>query len=407
MKLELAYLNHTTQALIIAANEVIGELKLHGYEAYIVGGAVRNLLLKKEINDIDITTNCLPENIIKIFSKTVPVGIDHGTVIVLRQDYQFEVTTFRIDGEYIDHRRPDQVQFVTDLKSDLERRDFTINALALSETHEIIDYFDGQKDLVNKEIRAVGNAAHRFEEDALRMMRAIRFQSVLYFNIEENTLLAIEKHAATIALVSIERIVVEMKKLLMGKGVHQALHIFYKTMYSHLPFFRDIKGNTASYQVHSPVDFTVYIAYIIYCELKVNQDLTSKISDFKLSNQEKKQIKDCVLIFDYFNQPDMSLKSFVYRFDIDLIQDVYRFILNEKIIFDNLVDITSIQNAKQQLPSQTRDELQIDGNVLMSYLNKKPGPWLKSMINKIELAVIEGRLSNRQEKILEWAKNHV
>ncbi|UTH15179.1 CCA tRNA nucleotidyltransferase [Macrococcus epidermidis] len=407
MKLELTYLNHTTQTLIIAANEVIEELKLHGYEAYIVGGAVRNLLLKKEVNDIDITTNCLPENIIKIFSKTVPIGIEHGTVIVLWQDFQFEVTTFRVDGEYIDHRRPEQVQFVTDLKSDLERRDFTINALALSETHEIIDYFDGQKDLKNKEIRAVGHAAHRFEEDALRMMRAIRFQSVLNFNIEENTLLAIDELAATIALVSIERIVVELKKLLMGKGVHQALQIFYKTMHRYLPFFRDIRGNTTTYQLQSPAEFTVYIAYIIYCELKIDQDLTSKISDFKLSNQEKKKIKDCVLIFDYFNHPEMSLKAFVYRFDIDLIQNVYHFILNEKVVIDNLVDITSIQKAKLQLTIQTRDELQIDGNVLMTYLNKKPGPWLKSMLNNIELAVIEGRLSNRQEKILEWAKNHV
>lgn len=407
MNLELSNLNHTTQALIKAANQVIGELKLHGYEAYIVGGAVRNLLLGEEVNDIDITTNCLPKNIIKIFDKTVPVGIEHGTVIVLWQDFQFEVTTFRVDGEYIDHRRPEQVQFVTDLKSDLERRDFTINALVLSETHEIIDYFDGQKDLKNKEIRAVGNAAHRFEEDALRMMRAIRFQSVLNFNIETNTLLAIDKLAATIALVSIERIVVELKKLLMGKGVHQALQIFYKTMYRYLPFFRDIKENTATYQLHSPVNFVVYIAYIIYCELKVGQDLTSKISDFKLSNQEKKQIKDCVLIFDFFNHSEMSLKAFVYRFDIDLIQSVNHFILNEKIVFNNIVDISSILNAKQQLPIQTRDELQIDGNVLMTYLNKKPGPWLKSMINNIELAVIEGRLSNRQENILEWAKNHV
>lgn len=407
MKLEFSHLNHSTQSMINAASEVISELHKHGYNAYIVGGAVRNLLLEKEVNDIDITTNCLPENIIKIFNRTVPVGIEHGTVIVLWHDFQFEVTTFRVDGEYIDHRRPEQVQFVTDLKSDLERRDFTINALALSETHEIIDYFDGQEDLINKEIRAVGNASHRFEEDALRMMRAIRFQSVLDFNIEENTMQAIDKLASTIALVSIERIVVEMKKLLLGMGVHRALNIFYRSMHSYVPFFKEIKGNTMTYQILSPVNFTVYIAYIIYCELNEGHDLTSRISDFKLSNQEKKRIKDCVLIFGYFNQPDMSLQAFVYRYDIDLIQNVYHFILNEKIVSDNLVDITSIQNAKQQLPIQTRDELQIDGNVLMTYLNKEPGPWLKIILNKIELAVIEGRLSNRQENILEWAKNHV
>lgn len=407
MKLELSHLNYETRLMINAASEVIEELHKHSYEAYIVGGAVRNLLLKKDVNDIDITTNCLPENIIKIFEKTVPVGIEHGTVIVLWRDFQFEVTTFRVDGDYIDHRRPEQVQFVSDLKSDLERRDFTINALALSETHEVIDYFEGQNDLIIKEIRAVGNAAHRFEEDALRMMRAIRFQSILDFHIEKNTMLALDKLASTIALVSIERIVVELKKLLMGKGVYKALNQFYQTLHGYIPFFKEIKGNTNAYLIETPVNFTVYIAYIINCEINEGHDLTQKISDFKISNQEKKNIKDCVLIFDYFNQPKMSLKSFVYRYDINLIQSVYQFIKNEAILFEDNIDINGIQNAYQQLPIRTRGELQIDGNVLMKHMNKKPGPWLKTMINKIELEVIEGRLSNTQENILEWANNHV
>lgn len=407
MKLELNQLSEETQKLIQAANQVISQLNQQGYEAYIVGGAVRNILLGKDINDIDITTNCLPEDMLKIFDRTVPVGIEHGTVLVLWDAYQFEVTTFRVDGEYVDHRRPEQVQFVTDLKSDLERRDFTINALAISESLSLIDYFNGQNDLNDKVIRAVGDANLRFQEDALRMMRAMRFQSVLDFEIEATTLQAMHQLASTIAFVSIERIIVEMKKLIQGKGVNKALALFYQSMSKSIPFFQSIKSDTALYQIQKPIHFNVYIAYIIYSERKFGQDLNTQLKNLKLSNVDKKNIKDCVAIFEYFNRPEQSLKTFVYQYDVAWIEQVVQFIKNENLVFDCLVEYEVILKISEQLPIQSRAALQINGNLLMQSLDKKPGPWLKKLLIAIEIEVIEGRLENQQHKILEWAKQYV
>ncbi|MCE4957054.1 CCA tRNA nucleotidyltransferase [Macrococcoides caseolyticum] len=406
MKVEFTNLNDETKSLIDAALKIIDIFHQHGYEAYIVGGAVRNILLKKNINDIDITTNCLPETILTLFKRTIPVGLEHGTVVVLWEDYPFEVTTFRIDGEYTDHRRPEQVHFVTDLKSDLERRDFTINALALSESYHVIDYFDGKNDLINKKIRAVGDAKHRFKEDALRMLRALRFQSVLNFDIETSTLQAIHSLSSTIAFVSIERIVVELRKLLLGQGVKNALNIFYQGMHQHVPFFRFIQDRKSKYMIQTPIDLNMYIAYIIFNEMPY-QDLYKNVSDLKLSNQDKKNIKSCVEIFNYMNCNTLSLKSFVYRYDVALILNVIHWIKAEGLMFDGLLESEQIIKTSRSLPIQSREEIVINGHDLMYHLNRKAGPWLKEILNEIEIEIIEGRLSNQRESILEWANQYV
>ena len=166
---------------------IIDKFKENGFESYAVGGCVRDSLINRKVNDWDITTNAKPEDTINIFEKTVPTGIKHGTVTVILDKENFEVTTYRIDGEYKDGRHPEEVQFVSELKEDLSRRDFTINAMAYNEENGLIDYFKGLEDLDNKIIRAVGNADKRFEEDALRMLRAIRFAAQLGFEIEEST----------------------------------------------------------------------------------------------------------------------------------------------------------------------------------------------------------------------------
>lgn len=162
-----------------AAFEVIATLQQAGFEAYVVGGAVRDTLLGKAVNDVDVATSALPHEVKPLFATTVDVGIEHGTVLIVHPLAPVEVTTFRVDGEYTDHRRPQQVQFVRELREDLARRDFTINAMALQQDGTVIDYFNGQQDLQQQVIRAVGNAKERFAEDALRMLRAVRFTSQL------------------------------------------------------------------------------------------------------------------------------------------------------------------------------------------------------------------------------------
>lgn len=195
---------------------IIDELNRAGYEAYAVGGCVRDMLLFKEPQDWDITTSATPEKMKEIFPKTIDTGIQHGTITVRMGGESYEVTTYRIDGEYEDGRHPKQVQFTSSLREDLRRRDFTINAMAYSDTQGLIDLFEGKKDLKEHRIKAVGNPMERFSEDALRMLRAARFSAQLGFCIEEETKKAMKALAKNLKQVSQERIHTEFIKLLVS-----------------------------------------------------------------------------------------------------------------------------------------------------------------------------------------------
>lgn len=196
------------------ANEIITTLTDAGYEAYVVGGCVRDAILGREAADWDITTNAKPEEVKALFSRTVDTGLQHGTVTVLNGKEGFEVTTYRIDGEYRDGRHPESVSFTSNLIEDLKRRDFTINAMAYSEKEGLVDAFDGLGDLQKGVIRCVGDPRERFTEDALRILRAVRFSAQLNFAIEEETKKALAEFAPRLTKVSAERIQVELLKLL-------------------------------------------------------------------------------------------------------------------------------------------------------------------------------------------------
>ena len=197
---------------------IIETLQKNGYEAYAVGGCVRDMLNGDTPHDFDITTSAEPEAVISLFKKTVPTGIKHGTVTVIINGFPNEVTTYRTDGEYRDHRRPDSVIFVKSLREDLARRDFTVNAMAYNKRDGLKDFFGGKQDIQNRILRAVGEPERRFYEDALRILRLFRFSSVLGFNIEENTLKAALEYAPTLKSVSAERIYSELLKTLCGKN---------------------------------------------------------------------------------------------------------------------------------------------------------------------------------------------
>ncbi len=196
------------------AEWIIKNIRDHGFEAFVVGGCVRDSLLGRTPGDWDITTSARPEEIKKIFGKTVDTGLQHGTVTIIKNHQGYEVTTYRIDGEYLDGRHPESVEFTSNLKEDLKRRDFTINAMAYSHETGIVDEFDGMGDLSRRMVRCVGCAHDRFTEDALRILRAIRFSAQLDFSIEEETWKAIGQIAPNLVHVSKERIQVELTKLL-------------------------------------------------------------------------------------------------------------------------------------------------------------------------------------------------
>ena len=219
---------------------ILEKIKAAGFEAYFVGGSVRDALLNRPIHDVDIASSSYPEETKQIFERTVDIGIEHGTVLVLENGGEYEVTTFRTEDVYVDYRRPSSVSFVRSLEEDLKRRDFTVNAFALNENAEVIDKFNGLADLDNRVLRAVGKAEERFNEDALRIMRGLRFAASLDFDIEEKTFEAMTSHAFLLEKISIERSFIEFDKLLLAPHWKKGVKALLATKaYQYLPDFQE------------------------------------------------------------------------------------------------------------------------------------------------------------------------
>ncbi|MDB7829171.1 CCA tRNA nucleotidyltransferase [Intestinimonas butyriciproducens] len=239
------------------AQEILETLQFNGYEAYVVGGCVRDSLLGVEPKDWDICTSAIPSRILYSFrdKRVIETGLKHGTVTVVMDDGQYEVTTFRVDGDYSDHRHPDSVNFTESLREDLARRDFTINAMAYSEKTGLVDPFGGAQDLKRKVISCVGNPNDRFSEDALRILRALRFASTYQFDIDNRTSKAIHSKADTLNEIAAERIRVELCKLLSGKGVLCVLMDYSDVIATIIPELRPCIGFEQNNRYHQ---YTVY-----------------------------------------------------------------------------------------------------------------------------------------------------
>ena len=355
-----------------------------GYEAYFVGGCVRDFLLGYEFSDIDITTNALPEEVKKIFRKSIDTGIQHGTVTILVNGESYEVTTFRTEDDYIDHRTPEKVEFVSNLRDDLDRRDFTINAMALDSNGKLYDYHCGEKDLRNKIIKTVNNPNERFFEDALRMLRAFRFSSKLGFEIEENTLKAIKNNAELIKFVSIERIVNEFRKLLTGKGNKHSLELLLDSkLNNYIPFLDEIS---------EIIDFSYYtFCQSLYILSKINDISFEKLKELKLSNKEIKQVK----IYEKINKDFISnipLEIILYNYDIE---DV-TFIAS----YSKYCDMEDIEKIK--LPIESFNDIAITSMEIISIIDKPAGPWIKEIIKKLEEDIILYKIDNTRKDILDF-----
>jgi len=213
--------------LISDALEIIRIIENAGYEAYLVGGSLRDSLLGRQPKDIDIASSALPSEIKKVFSsyKTIDTGIELGTVTLIYKDKPIEITTYRSESIYIDNRRPDSVHFEKNIHEDLKRRDFTINAMAYNQSNKLVDLFSGEKDLKNKLIRCVGSPDERFSEDALRMLRAVRFACLLNFDIEKSTFESIKRNASRIEYISKERIQAELNKILLSSKPSRGIRL--------------------------------------------------------------------------------------------------------------------------------------------------------------------------------------
>lgn len=256
----------------LVALELLEKLNNAGFEAFIVGGAVRNKLLSLPVNDYDITTNATPDEIQKVFASHdfVESGVKHGTVGVIVNGKVYEITTYRVDGDYLSHRRPASVKFSTSLREDLERRDFTVNALAYGSDLQIIDYFGGEKDIKDGILKAVGDPKIRFEEDALRILRAVRFASVYGFEIEENTLSAMIECKSYLQDVSVERIFQELNEAVCGEYFPETLYKCKEVIFEIIPELRKTDGFDQYSYSHDYDVFNHTIAALKICKSRKN-----------------------------------------------------------------------------------------------------------------------------------------
>ena len=326
------------------AEEILTKLNENGYEAYLVGGCVRDMILGREPGDWDITTSALPEQVKQVFRRTVDTGIQHGTVTVMMGDEGYEVTTYRIDGEYADGRHPDSVTFTPSLTEDLKRRDFTVNAMAYNGNTGLVDEFGGMEDLGRGIIRCVGEPMDRFSEDALRILRAIRFSAQLGFTIEGRTYGAIRAIAPNMVHVSKERIQAELTKLLLSPHPGH-ISMVYETGISpyvsetfHQVYCRKDGGGLEDGQKQEragwkpffgipsipaqvpPVRHMRWAAFLRKC---MPDEAVKILKDLKLDNDTINRVRTLISWQDYGLGPDKySIRIAMSRMEPDLFDDL-------------------------------------------------------------------------------------
>ena len=277
--------------------KILNRIEDAGYEAFVVGGAVRDEMLGRTVNDYDITTSALPEETAKIFSDlhVIMTGVKHGTVTVVSDGRPIEITTYRVDGDYKDSRHPEGVSFTRSIEEDLARRDFTVNAMAYSERRGLVDLFGGRDDLERRLIRAVGEAERRFEEDALRIMRAFRFASKLGFEIEEKTLAAASRCRGGLLNISAERKTVELEGILLGAGVKKTLELMKDTGVLEVVAPAIKLDDTRLNGICAlPCDFVCRMAFCLMGQ----ENTDSYISSLKLSNSLSSSIRKLISMAD-------------------------------------------------------------------------------------------------------------
>lgn len=434
---------------------ILKRLNSHGFSAYVVGGCVRDKILNREPQDWDISSSAMPEQVKEVFSDlgVIETGIKHGTVSVIINHNPYEVTTFRCDGEYKDNRRPDTVTFVSDISIDLSRRDFTINALACGceDSNEIIDLFGGIDDIKNGIIRCVGEPEKRFSEDALRILRALRFASVLGFNIDKKTSMAIHKQRALLKNISVERIMSEFKQLICGMDAVSIIREFRDVIEVFIPEVASMFGfsqNTPyhcydvwEHTLHSidniePVvdlRFTmlfhdigkpeVYSEEILengdtlghfYAHAKYSEEIASKVLNrLKSDNQLLHDVKNLIRMHgDQIPLSKPAIKRKLNKIGIELFRKLLKVkradILAQSpgLVDERIKSLKDIESLLDEIISEEEcfnlKDLKINGRDLveLGFSGCEIGKTLKVILD----AVVDGKIDNNKDEILEFIK---
>lgn len=428
----------------------INLLQSAGFEAYAVGGCVRDSLLGKTPNDWDITTSAKPEDMKSVFADfhCIDTGIKHGTVTVVIDGEPLEITTFRLDGEYEDNRHPKSVTFTSDLGADLGRRDFTVNAMAYSKMTGTVDLFGGQNDLKNKIIRCVGDPDRRFNEDALRILRALRFASALDFEIEEKTAQSLLKNRALLGNISEERIAKELLKLVCGKGAKRILTDFAPVLFEILPELQPMYKNSHDnphhcYDIYEHTliavesidpEPTLRFAMLLhdcgkpavkkfdengvahfYGHQRISAEISAQIlTRLKVSNKFRDEILFLVSNHDRWELYENTEKMprYLSKFGLDGVLNLLKVMRADVLAqspeyryrLDQIADAEEIaKNLAAQKPCLSLSELQINGRTLMD-IGIPQGRKLGAVLAQLLDEVIDGVTKNTQEALTTRAR---
>lgn len=413
----------------------IKKLNKAGYEAFIVGGCVRDSIIGRHPNDWDICTSALPHEIKAVFDgyKTIDIGIEHGTVAVIINEKNIEITTYRIDGEYRDNRRPEKVSFTSNIEADLSRRDFTINSLAYNSEVGLVDFFNGKKDINKKLIRCVGNPIKRFNEDSLRIMRGYRFAAQLSYSIEEETLLAMKETKELLKNISVERIVAELNKLIMAQSPENIINLLFEMdifmiiiEFIHnsklkVDKFNGFVENCGQIIKNSPQDLSIrlcillnhIIEYYSLVENTLKEDQTNKVyviltekilRGLKYDNQTIKEVG--ILTSFYYENivcEKVSIKRILKIIDTELFKKVIELkaaLDNKFKMMDYMKLLKSIEDNKECFKIK---DLSINGRDLID-AGLKDGKIIGEILNAFLEMVIENPEMNNKELLLEASK---
>lgn len=408
--------------LLLSSNKVIFKLIENKHQAYRVGGYVRDCLLGKAVHDIDIATSALPEQVMALFERVIPTGLKHGTITVLEGGYSFEVTTFRSESAYENHRRPVSVEFKLHLEDDLARRDFTINAMAETWDGVIIDPYDGRKDLAAKTIRAVGNAQERMMEDALRMIRAVRFASQLGFLVDSHTAEAIRQCSPYLLSISIERVREEINKILLSPspsvGMEQLerlqlwQHIF-SFPYPSSPF---PKTHRLVKEAELPVRWALLLRWMGYS----TAESVNTLKKFRHSNAFLAQAEQFLRMWDTYEEWVISeptreewvrflLACFSSKEPI-LLDDILLGLTYYSLIYPLKSEKTEkwaqqVTNIYSALPVKSIRDLAIDGKDVINTIKRPPGPWIQNVLHQLLWQTANGWITNDRELLQTMLKN--
>ena len=381
---------------------ILDKMKAVGYEAHVVGGSVRDSIIGRELGDCDITTNALPEETKAVFAdyRTVDTGIKHGTVTLVLDGIPYEITTYRVDGDYKDNRHPESVTFTTRLEDDLSRRDFTVNAMAYNPDLGLCDPFGGRADAAALLIRAVGDPYRRFDEDALRILRALRFASVLGFEIEATTARAVRERARLLVSISKERIYTELKKLLMGIDATRIL-TEYAEVIAPLLSGLEIKKLPERALFDRADIYTRFAALFMLNSDSPREHSGRAFAELKTDKLTRSRVCDAIVAY---SRVDFSDERAALTALADFCETVSRDALSLGILlgrFDS-TDIETLDSALASGKPYTIAALAVRGGdvAAIGYRGERIGEALRTLL----YAVIDGKVENDKAKLIEYLK---